>query len=122
MLIGFFTPKTMIIVNNLAGQSYVTTTYQKATLQAMGITLYEAVKSVEESQALSNIQHDHPFVLKVLNSIGFSSLAESGLTWLIGDNDDITLSASVLTTPDIPSLQNPELKKRLWLSIKHLKK
>ena len=69
----------------------------------------------------SLIQPDHPFVIKVLGAIGFDSLAASGLTWQVDDKASaITLNENLLVTPTIETLQAPDMKKKLWLTIKHL--
>jgi predicted dinucleotide-utilizing enzyme len=117
----------------------MTTEYQQAVLQAMSIPLFvrtlEAQSAEEPSidekktaaetqtkQEAERVDENSPFVQKVLEAIGFDSLQDANLQWLIEDAPRIVLSDNVLVTPQLKHVQSPAMKKSLWLAIQHLQR
>lgn len=101
--------------------------YQKSTLQAMGIVLYElrdstcGVESNNPAIEQANfIDQADTFIKQILAVFNVTSIAELGLTWQIQDSETIILKDNILITPDAKTLTSPLLKKQLWETLKNL--
>nr|WP_297347781.1 hypothetical protein [uncultured Glaciecola sp.] len=119
--------------NNTVLSDNILSVYQKATLQTMGIVLYElrdpitVIDSVDVIKSPGIMESSHPFIqepllidetdafIKQLLSIfNVSSSAELGLTWQVQDSETIMLKNNILMTPDAQTLRKSNLKKQLW--------
>jgi hypothetical protein len=101
--------------------------YQKSTLQAMGIVLYElrdstcGVESNNPAIEQANfIDQADTFIKQILAVFNVTSIAELGLTWQIQDSETIILKDNILITPDAKTLTSPLLKKQLWETLQNL--
>ena len=101
--------------------------YQKTTLQAMGIVLYElrdstcGVESNNPAIEQANfIDQADTFIKQILAVFNVTSIAELGLTWQIQDSETIILKDNILITPDAKTLTSPLLKKQLWETLQNL--
>jgi hypothetical protein len=101
--------------------------YQKATLQAMGIVLYEMrdnAPCVESNnpaiEQAKFIDQTDIFIKHILAVFNVASIAELGLTWQIQDSLAITLKDNILISPDAKALTSPLLKKQLWGTLQDL--
>ena len=119
--------------NDIAISDDTLSAYQKATLQKMGIVLYElrdainvaesvhvskssgAMESSQPSiQELRLIDETDPFIKQLFSIFGVSSSGELGITWQVQDSEMIMLKDNILTTPDVEILRRADLKKQLW--------
>jgi hypothetical protein len=101
--------------------------YQKATLQAMGIVLYElrdnprAVESNNPAiEQVNFIDQTDTFIKQILAVFNVTSIAELGFTWQIQDSEAIMLKDNILISPDAKTLTSPLLKKQLWETLQDL--
>jgi hypothetical protein len=116
--------------------------YQKATLQAMGIVLYEMRDNAPCDNAPCDnapcdnapcVESNNPaveqakfidqtdiFIKHILAVFNVASIAELGLTWQIQDSVAITLKDNILISPDAKALTSPLLKKQLWGTLQDL--
>jgi hypothetical protein len=101
--------------------------YQKATLQAMGIVLYElrdnprAVESNNPAiEQVNFIDQTDTFIKQILAVFNVTSIAELGFTWQIQDSETIMLKDNILISPDAKALTSPLLKKQLWETLQDL--
>jgi hypothetical protein len=120
-------PKNTVLSDNILS------VYQKATLQTMGIVLYElrdairVVDSVDVTKSPGVMEmSDHSvqepllidetdaFIKQLLSIFDVSSSAELGLTWQVQDSETIMLKNNTLMTPDAKTLRKSNLKKQLW--------
>ncbi|MFT6330914.1 MAG: hypothetical protein ACJAYN_002861 [Bermanella sp.] len=101
--------------------------YQKATLQAMGIVLYE-LRDNPRAAELNNpaieqvnfIDQTDTFIKQILAVFNVTSIAELGFTWQIQDSETIMLKDNILISPDAKALTSPLLKKQLWETLQDL--
>ncbi|WP_157825579.1 hypothetical protein [Glaciecola sp. 33A] len=101
--------------------------YQKATLQAMGIVLYELRENPRAAE-LNNpaieqvnfIDQTDTFIKQILAVFNVTSIAELGFTWQIQDSETIMLKDNILISPDAKALTSPLLKKQLWETLQDL--
>lgn len=101
--------------------------YQKATLQAMGIVLYELrgnTHGVESNNPVIEqakfIDQTDTFIKQILAFFNVTSIAELGFTWQIQDSEAISLKDNILISPDAKALTSPLLKKQLWETLQDL--
>lgn len=109
------------------------TIYQKATLQAMGIVLYERRGAVSVAESLeltksndvvesthssafktTSIDESDLFIKQLFSIFNVSNSAELGLSWQVHDEETIMLKDNILITPDAKRLKRSDLKKQLW--------
>ena len=129
-----YSPKSIPLEHNNSALGYNTlSAYQKATLQTMGIVLYELRDAITVAESVVVIkpsgvlESSHPsiqepilidetdaFIKQLFSIFGVSSSAELGLTWQVQDSTEITLKDNILTTPDLKALRKSDLKKQLW--------
>jgi hypothetical protein len=110
-----------------ASKNSLLSDYQKATLQAMGIVLYELrddTCDIESNnpaiQQAKFIDQADTFIKQILAVFNVTSIAELGLTWQIQDSETIILKNNILMTPDANTLTSPLLKKQLWEALQDL--
>ena len=126
-------------LSNTALSDNTLSDYQKATLQAMGIVLYElreatavvnavgAVESVDVVEAANAVESssdsiaEHKlideadvFIKQIFAIFNVSSSAELGFTWQVQDSKTIILEDNILITPDAKTLRTARFKKQLW--------
>lgn len=101
--------------------------YQKATLQAMDIVLYELrdnTRGVESNnpaiEQANFIDQTDTFIKQILAVFNVTNVSELGFTWQIQDSDAIILKDNILISPDTKALTSPLLKKQLWETLQDL--
>jgi hypothetical protein len=101
--------------------------YQKATLQAMGIVLYELRDNPRAAESnnpaieqVNFIDQTDTFIKQILAVFNVTSIAELGFTWQIQDSETIMLKDNILISPDAKALTSPLLKKQLWETLQDL--
>lgn len=113
--------------NNTTLSDNALSAYQKATLQTMGIVLYELRDAISAAESVDVIESSHPsvqepifideadaFIKQLFSIFDVSSSAELGLTWQVQDNETVMLKDNTLITPDAKTLRKSDLKKQLW--------
>lgn len=113
--------------------------YQRATLQTMGIPLYErragislfdslslpseqsagsAASSTEKAREnLEVIDEANDFIKQVLSVFAVSNTGELGLIWQVHDSETISLNDNILITPHAEALTEAASKKQLWKTL-----
>ncbi len=124
--------------------------YQKASLQAMDIPLFEhrfsatgqtepqsdesksaaaisavlnsSESAVPEVMPSQSVDENHMLVQQVLEIFDVKTIGELGISWLTHDEQSVALQDSVLISPPPDKLNTPNMKKQLWLAVQDMLK